>query len=467
MSIFRSDKSLSEKAKIAPNISFMWNSDSEKVEWMHTMGQLDERGKDFVTSVLYERAETKLKLRHYIDPNFYFGAADCFIYPYNHNPDLNEFKATLQRNIMALKSTIKRIEESKKRKRSTSNISTSQANPTKKIKHTSAPKNQKEPETSPKQPEKTVPERNPQGKPRSPITTPNLKTKPSSSPKTPETLRRLRLTRFVDPCKPKSKLKTPFNKITLGTGKQSVPQSVPQLVPQSAPPSAPQPVNTISNNNPKITKNLLTPIEIPDKTSSDSDSSAIETPKNKQTNDKELSQPSSLDPNSPTLELIPQDICSDIVFADKIKEKLHQEDLKFIEGNEINKVILKDTYDSLKELGIKNEYQMASKYRKRLYNIKRYLKNKSITEKGNKYLQELLEYDIKRMYLCSVEKKGTIPPVCSHMTETKKEMETHIQSKHGKIKKSKATYNPVLLYKDEAKDLRRIIQKRDEKNKGK
>lgn len=480
MSTFKSDKSWAEKAKIAPTISFMWNNDAEKVEWMHTMSQLDERGKDFVTSVVFERAETKLKLRHYIDPNFYFGAADCFIYPYNHNPDLNEFKATLQRNIMALKSVIKRIEESKKRKRSASNHPAPQANPTKKVKIVD-----KQMETAKTQPKPQSPKpQMSQAADQDPVTaaatgeepiTSGAKEKDKSPPPTPETLRKLKLTRFVDPVKQKNKRKPPPSKITLQPVSQSVPQSTsqsPKQKPKSPAKTTKSPAATLTPTATITATSTTTPAVTPTPTStpapatplSDSDSSGIITP-TLQTTGEESPQPTVSNPNSPTLDLIPQDICSDIVFADKIKEKIPPDDLKFIGKGEINKKILKDTYDALKQLSIKGEMRMASSYRRRLYNIKRHLKNTAIAEKGKTYLQSLLDYDLKRYYLCSVAKKGSVPAVCSFMTEIKQEMENHIQTKHQKTKKSKANYNPVILYKDEAKDLQRIIQKRDARKK--
>lgn len=445
-----------EKANSALLRNYMWDNDYERQEWQHVIDNCDERTVNFMNNLLSGRAEAKVRLRHFIDPNFYHGAPDCFTWPYNENPDVNEYKATLQRNIIALKAAIKEIEGNKKRK-SASFVKVDEVN--KKAKPSP-------PDPKPKKKSVTTIEKI------SPI-----KSKPSTSKAIVIAQSKLN--------KSPSKAKSGKEKVNLKLNPQKVSLNIPRVsVPELGAPSSSKPQNPEQSSTLKPAFNLPLITTQPDSQQSEpepeqqvGDETGLDltvdspvnypeseeeeepdnqkptapttsTPKTKSTALKVNKEPP-VKTESPTLKLSPRLILSDIVFADRILERMTRNDIESLGSKDITKETVQTSYAALKAASIGNEPRMASTYRRRMFNIKRYLKNKGIADHDSKYLDYLNTFGIRRYRMCA-----SMP--CIYLTLGKKQMDKHIRENHSAGKKEGKSRS-VLLYKEEADDFRRIL----------
>lgn len=436
---------------------FTWVNDQEKADWLHTIDQLDERGANFVNTLIHDRAEVKLRLRNFIDPNFYYAASKCYTEPFKENATLAEKKIALQKNIISLSNCIKQMEAEKKRKHSVSLLSL-QSTPKKPKKSGQSNlfassflnKTQQQSTSANRKATTTI-----EKVPLSPV---DLSKKRQSSPNKvtePETIS----------SQPDSDLEITHSTISPSPN-QTITPSTSHHIPPSATHTTKKPGlqrtnSTLKNlinkarksSNPFATPTSKQPHErettTPPKPTESSSPPQIDISSSQQSQQSCHSQPSqhSQQSNISILDLQPEEIIYQHVYANNKKEEVTSK----TRASSVNKETLKASYFAIKQSLSAGEDNMALTYRKRLFELKKIMKNKAIDEQGSKYLNALDHNKIKRYYLC----KNTS---CNFIANNTDEIKNHVQQKH-RVTYNKNKVAQVLLMKEEADDLKKIVMR--------
>ncbi len=449
--------------------SLVWVNANEKAKWESAMQKLDEDEIEALNGIIKDRAEVKLRLRHYIDPNYFYKLSDCYKLPLKEKATLKETIHALQTNIVALRNAV--IELKEKEKENDSNkeeVAKGKRDKSKKSKgNRKQSDNTTKKQTKPQQPQSKL-----EGDTKLPgnhhsTRSSSVSDKPKSgNEETPKKKDLETITTKENPISSDQTIsQSPYQPISPSpthpiTKSPNRPKTTPikkKTQDRPDPKKSPQTPKKPSAQASSTTRTNVPPKKRPAQEAQPSTSTKHHKPHQEPQQDKISGKRTGLTlshKTRPTSEANAYDIIFKHVSAAKCNEKVDENVAKI----DITPETIKENYAALIQ-AIGANMPTADKYRIRMFELKKALKKKAIEDKGDNFLEFLEDFKINKYWKCKTLN-------CEYPASTVEEYNDHtILHAKGKTNATPKALE-IILYVEEAIDLAAIsVNKRMEQMK--